>query len=123
MWPVKRTNRSIRRSCPKLLRPGRIHLVAWLTAGCIQAAGGGCLEREEGSSVTVSAQVGLGSYIRFTIADPKEGETLPYVNLSFENQNMEDGKVYISRMSDGGFSGTFEGGRITEGRFDLKYKE
>ena len=43
------------------------------------------LEREEGSSVTVSAQVGLGSYIRFTIADPKEGETLPYVNLSFEN--------------------------------------
>ena len=39
------------------------------------------LEREEGSSVTVSAQVGLGSYIRFTIADPKEGETLPYVNL------------------------------------------
>ena len=63
------------------------------------------LEREEGSSVTVSAQVGLGSYI------------------SFENQNMEDGKVYISRMSDGVFSGTFEGGRITEGRFDLKYKE
>lgn len=121
-------DRSIRRSCPKLLRPGRIHLVAWLTAGCIQAAGGGCLsaeylEREEGSSVTVSAQVGLGSYIRFTIADPKEGETLPYVNLSFENQNMEDGKVYISRMSDGVFSGTFEGGRITEGRFDLKYKE
>lgn len=43
------------------------------------------LEWEEGSSVTVSAQVGLGSYIRFTIADPKEGETLPYVNLSFEN--------------------------------------
>lgn len=26
-------------------------------------------------------------------------------------------------MSDGVFSGTFEGGRITEGRFDLKYKE
>lgn len=42
------------------------------------------LEREEGSSVTVSAQVGLGSYIRFTIADPKEGETLPYVNLSLK---------------------------------------
>ena len=39
------------------------------------------LEREEGSSVTVSAQVGLGSYIRFTIADPKEGETLPYLKI------------------------------------------
>ena len=107
---MKRTNRSIRRSCPKLLRPGRIHLVAWLTAGVYKRPVGmpsaEYLEREEGSSVTVSAQVGLGSYIRFTIADPKEGETLPYVNLSFENQNMEDGKVYISRMSDGVFSGT-----------------
>lgn len=33
------------------------------------------------------------------------------------------GKVHITRMSDGIFSGTFEGDRITEGRFDLKYKE
>ena len=31
--------------------------------------------------------------------------------------------LLFSRMSDGVFSGTFEGGRITEGRFDLKYKE
>ena len=46
---------------------------------------------EEGSSMTVSAQVGLGSCIRITNADPKEGETLPYVNLSFENEYMEVG--------------------------------
>ncbi len=32
-------------------------------------------------------------------------------------------KVHITRMSDGIFSGTFEGGRMTKGRFDLKYKE
>ena len=81
------------------------------------------LEGEEGSEMTISVQTGLDSYIRFTIADPKQGETLPYGNASFENQKMEDGKVYISHMSDGVFSGTFEGGRITEGRFDLKYKE
>ncbi len=55
VWPVKRTNRSIRRSCPKLLRPGRIHLVAWLTAGCIQAAGGGCLLRNIWSGKRVPA--------------------------------------------------------------------
>lgn len=67
------------------------------------------LEREEGSSVTVSAQVGLGSYIRFTIADPKEGETLPYVNLSFENQNMEEGNglhlPYVGRRVQRHFRG------------------
>lgn len=80
-------------------------------------------EGEEGSEMTISVQTGLDSYIRFTIVDPKQGETLPYGNASFENQKMEDGKVYISRMSDGVFSGTFEGGRITKGRFDLKYKE
>ena len=44
-------------------------------------------------------------------------------NVSFDNQKIGDGKVHITRMSDGIFSGTFEGDRITEGRFDLKYKE
>ena len=35
--------------------PGRIHLVAWLTAGCIQAAGGGCLLRNIWSGKRVPA--------------------------------------------------------------------
>ena len=78
---------------------------------------------EDSTGMTVSAQVDFGTYLRFTIANPKQGETLPYKDASFDNQKIEDGKVYISRMSDGVFSGTFEGGRVTKGRFDLKYKE
>ncbi|WP_293732416.1 hypothetical protein ACPYIV_16280 [Parabacteroides sp. ASD2025] len=78
---------------------------------------------EDSTGMTVSAQVDFGTYLRFTIANPKQGKTLPYKDASFDNQKIEDGKVYISRMSDGVFSGTFEGGRVTKGRFDLKYKE
>ena len=91
------------------------------TSGRWGLPGAEYLEREDGSSMTVSAQVGIGSYIRFTIADPKQGETLPCVTVSFENQHMEDGKAFISRMSDGVFSGTFDGGRITKGRRVLKF--
>lgn len=78
---------------------------------------------EDSTSMTVSAQIGFDSYLRFSIPNPKQGETLPYTNVSFDNQKIGDGKVRITRMSDGIFSGTFEGDRITEGRFDLKYKE
>lgn len=78
---------------------------------------------QDSTSMTISAQVGFDSFLRFTIANPKQGETLPYTNVSFDNQNIEDGKVHITRMSDGIFSGTFEGGRMTKGRFDLKYRE
>ena len=90
---------------------------------------------EDSTGMTISAQIGFDSYLRRTnvddyvftaivhIATPKQGETLPYTNVSFDNQKIGDGKVHITRMSDGIFSGTFEGDRITEGRFDLKYKE
>lgn len=77
---------------------------------------------EDRASITVSAQVGFDSYLRFSIANPQPGETLPCTNVSFDNQNIGEGKVYITRMSDGVFSGTFEGGRITKGRFDLKIR-
>ena len=78
---------------------------------------------EDSTGMQISAQVGFGSYLRFTIANPNQGETLPYTDVSFDNQRVGNGKVHISRMSDGIFSGTFEGDRITKGRFDLKYKE
>lgn len=77
---------------------------------------------EDSASITVSAQVGFDSYLRFSIANPQPGETLPYTNMSFDNQNIGDGKVHITRMSNGVFSGTFEGERITKGRFDLKIR-
>lgn len=81
------------------------------------------IQMEDSSAMTVSAEVGFDSYLRFSIANPRQGETLPYTNASFNNQAVGDGTVRITRMSDGTFSGTFEGDRITEGRFDLKYKE
>lgn len=78
---------------------------------------------EDSTSMTISAQVGFDSYLRFAIAKPQQGETLSYMNVSFDNQMVGNGQVHITRMSDGIFSGTFEGDRITKGRFDLKYKE
>ena len=81
------------------------------------------VQLEDSSGMTVSAEVGFDSYLRFSIPNPQQGETLPYTNASFDNQAIGDGTVHITRMSDGTFSGTFEGNRITKGRFDLKYKE
>lgn len=81
------------------------------------------IQLEDSSGMTVSAEVGFDSYLRFTIANPQQGETLPYTDASFDNQAIGDGTIHITRMSDGTFSGTFEGDRITKGRFDLKYKE
>ena len=73
--------------------------------------------------VEIGAIVRCESESNYTTFYLKSGETLPYTNVSFDNQKIGDGKVHITRMSDGIFSGTFEGDRITEGRFDLKYKE
>lgn len=78
---------------------------------------------EDSTSMTVSVKVGFDSYLRFTVANPKQGETLPFANMYFDNQSIEDGTVHVDRMSDGIFSGTFEGKRVTKGRFDLRYKE
>lgn len=81
------------------------------------------IQLEDSTSMTVSAQVGFDRYVSFTIANPQQGETLPCTNMSFDNQTIGDGKVHITRMSDGIFSGTFESDRITKGRFDLKYTD
>lgn len=81
------------------------------------------IQLEDSSSMNVSAKVGFDSFLSFTIANPRQGETVPYTNVSFDNQRMEGGTVHVTRMSDGIFSGTFEGDRIKKGRFDLRYKE
>lgn len=81
------------------------------------------IEREDTTYMTISAEVGFKTYVQFTIVNPKQGETVDYKDASFENQSMEDGKAHITRMENGVISGTFEGTRITKGRFDLKYKE
>lgn len=47
---------------------------------------------EDSTGMTVSAQIGFDSYLRFSIPNPKQGETLPYTNVSFDNQKIGDGK-------------------------------
>lgn len=81
--------------------------------------------KQEGDTynMTISAEVDLKSYITFTILNPKQGETVDYTEASFDTQSLEDGKVHITRMSNGIISGTFEGTRMVKGRFDLKYRE
>lgn len=81
------------------------------------------INREDTSYVKIVAEVGFESYVRFTIPNPKPGETISYVDVSFDYQSVEDGKAHILRMDNGIISGTFEGKRLTKGRFDLKYKE
>lgn len=80
-------------------------------------------EQEGETRLTICAEVELKSYIRLSIVNPRQGETTTYTDASFDNQSLEDGKVTITRMSEGIVSGTFEGTRMTKGRFDLKYKE
>ena len=46
-----------------------------------------------------------------------------YTDAVFEGEKLEDGKANILRMDNGIISGTFEGTRMTNGRFDLKYLE
>lgn len=77
----------------------------------------------DSSSMTVSAQVGLSSRFDFAVAHPGEGKTLPCVYMRFDNREIEGGNVRITRMSDGIFSGTFEGKDVAEGRFDLQYTD
>ena len=40
---------------------------------------------EDSTGMTISAQIGFDSYLRFSIPNPKQGETLPYTNVSFDN--------------------------------------
>lgn len=44
---------------------------------------------EDSTGMTISAQIGFDSYLRFSIPNPKQGETLPYTNVSFDNQKSE----------------------------------
>lgn len=81
------------------------------------------IKQEDNIKINISAEVDFASYINFTILNPKQGETVAYTQAYFDNQALEDGTVYITRMSNGIISGTFKGSRMTEGRFDLKYRE
>ncbi len=79
---------------------------------------------EEGNYyVRITAEVGVFSSLHFTLVNPRQGAVCTYVNTSFDGETLEDGEAYITRMNGTIISGTFGGGSIEEGRFDIRYSE
>lgn len=77
------------------------------------------------AKIEAAVQVKRDVFIRFTIASPQEGEKATFTNTRFDREKLKDGKVTISRFDQEKqiISGTFEGGRIEQGRFDVRYQE
>lgn len=79
---------------------------------------------ENGDSVVVRANVGReGELFTFSMINPEEGKTIPYMDSALNGKKLENGLVTVSRMGGGVLSGTFEGGSVTRGRFDVKYNK
>lgn len=61
--------------------------------------------------------------IRFNIQSPQEGQETVFVNARINDEELENGTVNITRFDEQEhiISGTFSGGRIAHGRFDVHY--
>lgn len=74
---------------------------------------------KSGYKVIITAPVGLFQTIRLTLVNPvlhsECGCTGP--------ESMGDGKAFITRNDGKVISGTFQGGNVTEGRFDVRFAE
>lgn len=75
--------------------------------------------------VEASVQVKKGTSISFTIDSPQEGKESTFTNTRFDVEKLKEGKVFITRFDREKqiISGTFAGGRISNGRFDVRYQE
>ncbi|WP_455589151.1 hypothetical protein [Bacteroides rodentium] len=78
---------------------------------------------EKGNHVTIRASVDLFTTLEFTLTNPSAGSECTYTNTIFDGGEREDGKALITRKDGNVISGTFSGGSITQGRFDIKYVE
>lgn len=76
-------------------------------------------------NIEAGVQVKRDVFIRFTIASPQEGEKVDFTNTRFNGEKLKEGKATITRFDQEKqiISGTFEGGRIEQGRFDVRYQE
>lgn len=79
---------------------------------------------EKRNEMNVSARVKADIWIRYTIQAPKAGQEVSYINALFNEEELEDGKVFITRFDTKKkiISGTFGGGSMSNGRFDVHYK-
>lgn len=80
-------------------------------------------KEKENHYVRIESEVGLFIMLSFTLVNPIEGATCTYTKATFDGGMIEDGKAYITRLNGKIVSGTFAGGDISEGRFDVKYEE
>lgn len=82
---------------------------------------------EQEEYIQLNAEIADDEYISFHINKPADGRTVTYTNTTYSNNgsssDMENGTVHITRFDTKQhiISGTFEGGDIKEGRFDLYY--
>jgi hypothetical protein len=76
---------------------------------------------------TISARVIVKENVDicFTIENPVMSASCAYTNASFGGEPLGNGIVTITRFDKKNciISGQFSGGRITHGRFDVRYKD
>lgn len=80
-------------------------------------------KENENQYVRIESEVGQFIVLSFTLVNPVEGATCTYTKATFDSEVIENGEAHITRLDGKIISGTFAGGDITEGRFDVKYKE
>lgn len=76
-------------------------------------------------NIEAEVQVKRDVFIRFTIVSPVQGEELIFTDTRFNGEKLKDGRVTLTRFDRDKqiVSGTFEGGRMEHGRFDVRYRE
>lgn len=74
-------------------------------------------KEDEDRNIKIEAPVGMFSSMSILLINPQHKATCVY------RCGTEDGEAYITRMDGTVISGTFGGGTISEGRFDVTYEE
>lgn len=78
---------------------------------------------EDKHYVTINAAVGVFTNLHFVLVNPRQGASCTYTDVTFDEGKREPGEAYITRMDGTIISGTFSGGSIKDGRFDIQYSD
>lgn len=73
------------------------------------------------SRFVLTAPVAQFENISLTFFAPVAGQECTYSAALSSGEDLGEGRAYISRHDGFVFSGTFAGGRISEGRFDIRH--